>query len=91
MSSFVLPIIVLNVSSETCAFSFLKLLRNNEKCSKQCLLSGVLYPCADGEQVVLSGGPWRSVSILLFSVMLTDKIDCNEKVIRWSRFTGIFS
>ncbi|XP_034249898.1 McKusick-Kaufman/Bardet-Biedl syndromes putative chaperonin-like [Thrips palmi] len=57
------------------------LLSINDKCNHQCLLPGVLYPCTDGEQVVLAGGSWRSVPILLFSVMLTDRLDCNEKEI----------
>ncbi|KAJ1529890.1 hypothetical protein ONE63_006621 [Megalurothrips usitatus] len=50
-----------------------------KKVDKQCLLNGVLYPCADEEHVVLKGMSWNSASLLLFSVMLTDKIDCKEK------------
>ncbi|KAK3916712.1 McKusick-Kaufman/Bardet-Biedl syndromes putative chaperonin [Frankliniella fusca] len=49
-----------------------------ENSDKQFLHKGILYECTEGESVVLDGKVWRNVSILLFSVMLTDQIDCKE-------------
>ncbi|XP_026274010.1 molecular chaperone MKKS [Frankliniella occidentalis] len=54
---------------------FINVLENSDK---QCIFNGILYKCTEEEYVVLNGKVWHNVSILLFSVMLTDQIDCKE-------------
>ena len=55
------------------------LLSVHVRSSKQSLWDGILYQSTDNEHIVLHSEPWQSVSILLFSVMLTDKLDSKEK------------
>lgn len=58
----------------------LQLLNVHEDCENQHLSNGILYPCSDNEHIVLCKTPWYSVDIMLFSVMLTDKVEPNEQV-----------
>lgn len=54
------------------------LLSIQEMPDEQGLFNGVLYECVDEEHFVIKNMNWHSVPIMLFSVMLSDKMDCTK-------------